>query len=56
MKENVAEHETVPGGMLVVRAILATVALFLLTLTRTDLAAFDPYEFCWNYIRLLAGW
>jgi hypothetical protein len=55
MKLHAAEHETVPGGILVIRAILATAALLLLTAARTDLSAFDPWQFCWNYIRLLAG-
>lgn len=41
--------------MLVVRAILATTALLLLTAAQADPSRFDPYAFCWHYIRLLAG-
>jgi hypothetical protein len=55
MKQRAAEHEMVPGGILVTRAILATAAVLLLAAAQTDLSAFDPYQFAWSYIRLLAG-
>lgn len=55
MKERAAGNEPANGPMLVLRAILAAMALLLLTAAQADLSQFDPYAFCWHYIQLLAG-
>jgi len=41
------------GGFVVVRAILATMAVLLVT--RHDLAAVDLYALCLNYLRAWLG-